>query len=177
MTDTPTPIVLEDVLDHATKLSQEMPDFVYLVDHDKRETCKYTRGGCPTYPDHCGCIIGQAILKATPPSSLPQVKAALQKLDDLRTAGFTSLVRLFNNPKPYDDFGEQGVKFVVRQQNDDDVAALLHVTKLVRKLSAIQESQDGGRSWQVALTAEDDNTQNVKDEVLQILSNTNRLGN
>lgn len=42
------------------QLAAEMPDFVYKKP-DGADNCSNLNGGCEKYPDHTGCIVGQAV--------------------------------------------------------------------------------------------------------------------
>lgn len=50
-----------DIVREVRKLAAEMPDFVYTKENPSADNCSNTRGGCSKYPDHKGCIVGQAI--------------------------------------------------------------------------------------------------------------------
>jgi hypothetical protein len=128
-------IPLSSVYNAVSELVDAYSDFVY--DSGADVTCKYTVGGDKRYPGLCGCIIGQALLLATPRQAVNAMQAYLAELDNGSTIGVWSLLRMLANPA-----GMAPVRLIADKELSDD-----KIEEMLSHLSYVQKNQDQHRTW------------------------------
>lgn len=147
-------ITLEALAREVSRLATQYPEFVYKSgestdpsDSSSSQICNYTRGGDRSYPQLCGCIIGQACLNVVDPNDRNVVKLMLAWAD---VRGGLPIDSLVNFPQ----YGESCVKVKF-------IGDLNYTSPLLGKLKDVQRNQDNGRPWGKALAnAELDNSDN-----------------
>lgn len=156
--DRRVPIYLEDVVSEIKKLAEEMPDFLYKsvgASEAFARGCQYTKGGSDKYQEHCGCIVGQAMVRSVSPEHRPTVLAALKTQDAWAVTSFVNLIRLANDPKEYDYKRIDTVKFVVRPPEDLGSKRIDYVVNLIMGITTVQDRQDQHDCWSKAVLALD----------------------
>lgn len=144
MSATAQEVTTLDVVNEIKKLAAEMPDFVYVADPEHKigsTGCSYIYGGCNKYPEHCGCIVGQA-LKRLGIDVAEQHEDAPASLV-LRYLGLSDRVGRFVH----------GANTMLRHS---------------RWISVVQRQQDKGSSWSEAVEAADDFERLLPEELTYI---------
>lgn len=147
MSNKPIEIVIEDVFDKALELAEACPDFKYVSTADNYGTnCRYTRGGCDTYPQLIGCIVGQAIVQAAGIDKRDAVHTWLQEVDSQSPAGITTLIEA-----AIDKRRNCQVTFVAKRYADKRHSSAYVVRKAIAGLGIMQRVQDHNRTWAEAV--------------------------